>query len=258
MTIDPTLAIVAILRLAYLGTGLVLCLIGRSLIEQGIVTRFEGQGGAAGVRLRVVTASPGLVFALAGLFVIGLAIFRQVEIPVLAGPGTGTARFAQATALDEVAATLRARESDLAAAALVRAWRADGALVAPSLGDPRLAEAVAPAVRLLLAGNIAAGSADGTATLASVRARLRVLLVTNPRLVTRTADASDLLRRIEAARRARSARDVEAAMLDLLAQNPQALSALLDRTEPEDWSFHPGLFARLRDEMLRTAAEPPE
>lgn len=96
MSIDITtelLAAIVTLRIAYLAIGFGLCMIGRSLIERGVNANFEGQGGITNVQFKVVTASPGLIFCVAGLAVIALAIFRQVELPVGPVQEASVARF---------------------------------------------------------------------------------------------------------------------------------------------------------------------
>jgi len=69
-------------ELAYLVSGLIICFIGKSLLEKGITGKFSGEGEMASNKVRIVTSSPGIVFLIAGLMIIGLAIWRQSKLPV--------------------------------------------------------------------------------------------------------------------------------------------------------------------------------
>ena len=69
-----------LLKVAYLTCGIILCLIGNNLIRKGIETKFEGEGSFAKNSIRIVTTSPGLVFLVAGLIVIGTTIFQKTKI----------------------------------------------------------------------------------------------------------------------------------------------------------------------------------
>lgn len=74
------LMLLVLLKVAYLATGLTLCIIGKNLIEKKLETKFEGEGSVAKTSFKIITTSPGLVFLVAGLVVIGVAIFQQFEI----------------------------------------------------------------------------------------------------------------------------------------------------------------------------------
>ena len=71
-----------ILEVIYVAAGLIICIIGRSLLEKGITGKFAGEGEIASKRFRFVTSSPGLVFLIAGLLIVVVAILTQVNIPV--------------------------------------------------------------------------------------------------------------------------------------------------------------------------------
>lgn len=73
----------AILEVSYLVTGLIICIIGKSLLEKGITGKFTAEGEVASKRLRLITSSPGLVFLIAGLMIVIVAIRTQVKIPVV-------------------------------------------------------------------------------------------------------------------------------------------------------------------------------
>ncbi|HZR69749.1 MAG TPA: hypothetical protein VFB01_11920 [Burkholderiales bacterium] len=75
---DVTLLV--LLKAAYLFTGLVLCLVGKSLIEKKLQSRFQGEGSISKSSIKVVTTSPGMVFLVAGFIVIGTAIVQKTEI----------------------------------------------------------------------------------------------------------------------------------------------------------------------------------
>jgi hypothetical protein len=68
-----------ILELAYLGTGLGLCFIGKGLLEKGITGDFAGEGQIASKKFRIVTSSPGLVFLICGLLIVFTAITTQAK-----------------------------------------------------------------------------------------------------------------------------------------------------------------------------------
>lgn len=74
-----------ILEVIYVAAGLIICIIGRSLLEKGITGKFAGEGEVASRRFRFVTSSPGLVFLIAGLLIVVVAILTQVNIPVSVG-----------------------------------------------------------------------------------------------------------------------------------------------------------------------------
>ncbi|MBC8376633.1 MAG: hypothetical protein H8E26_11365 [FCB group bacterium] len=74
------LMLLVLLKVAYLACGLTLCIIGKNLIKKKFETKFEGEGLIAKTSFKIATTSPGLVFLVAGLIVIGVAIFQQSEI----------------------------------------------------------------------------------------------------------------------------------------------------------------------------------
>jgi len=74
------LMLLVLLKVAYLATGLTLCVVGKKLIEKKLETKFEGEGSVAKTSFKLITTSPGLVFLIAGLVVIGAAIFQQSQI----------------------------------------------------------------------------------------------------------------------------------------------------------------------------------
>ena len=80
------------LKLTYVVTGLTLCYFGKDMIEKGLSTGFRADGTVASAKFRVATTSPGLVFMLAGLVIVSLAIWRQAEFE--AGARAGSASLA--------------------------------------------------------------------------------------------------------------------------------------------------------------------
>jgi len=74
------LTLLILLKLAYLAAGVALCFIGKRLVEKGYQTKFEGEGAVSSTSVKLVTTSPGLVFLLAGLTVIGIAIFQKSQL----------------------------------------------------------------------------------------------------------------------------------------------------------------------------------
>jgi hypothetical protein len=68
-----------ILDLGYLAAAIALCLIGKSLLEQGITGKFLADGEVASKKLRIATSSPGLVFLLAGLAIVLVTIVEKSE-----------------------------------------------------------------------------------------------------------------------------------------------------------------------------------
>ncbi|HET9387406.1 MAG TPA: hypothetical protein VFO67_19880 [Gemmatimonadales bacterium] len=69
-----------LLDIAAFATGVLLCYFGKDLLEKGITGSFSGEGQVSSTQFKVLTSSPGLVFALAGLIVIGTAIYRGNEL----------------------------------------------------------------------------------------------------------------------------------------------------------------------------------
>jgi hypothetical protein len=76
--LNHTIAAV-ILKLAYLATGLILCFIGKGLLEKGITGGFKGEGETASYKFRIVTSSPGLVFLVSGLMIVVVAVIYQAK-----------------------------------------------------------------------------------------------------------------------------------------------------------------------------------
>ena len=74
------LTLLILLKVAYLGCGLVLCLIGKGLIERKLKAKFESEGSVGNSTFKVVSTSPGLIFLTAGFFAIGAAIFQEFEL----------------------------------------------------------------------------------------------------------------------------------------------------------------------------------
>lgn len=79
MVIDSVVAGL-IVKLAYLATGLVVCFIGKGLLEKGISGKFFGEGGGASQSFRIATSSPGLVFLVAGLVIVVVGIRHDTGI----------------------------------------------------------------------------------------------------------------------------------------------------------------------------------
>ena len=63
-----------IMEIAYLATGIILCMIGKSLLEKGISSKFVAEGEVVSKKFRLITSSPGLVFLVAGMAIIIYAI----------------------------------------------------------------------------------------------------------------------------------------------------------------------------------------
>lgn len=76
--ITHTLAAV-LLELAYLATGILLCYMGRKLLETGVESKTRLEGEIHGNKWVLLTSSPGIVFALCGLGIILYAIVTQSE-----------------------------------------------------------------------------------------------------------------------------------------------------------------------------------
>jgi hypothetical protein len=79
MDIAPTAAAVLV-KLAYLATGLVVCFLGKGMLEKGVSADFLGEGQIASRKLRIVTSSPGILFLLAGLAILLVAINHQTAV----------------------------------------------------------------------------------------------------------------------------------------------------------------------------------
>jgi len=73
-----------IMEIAYLVTGIILCVIGKRLLEEGISGKFLAEGEVSSKKLRIITSSPGLVFLVAGLVIVSLAIYTKSEFKQLA------------------------------------------------------------------------------------------------------------------------------------------------------------------------------
>lgn len=74
------LVLLILLKVVYLIAGLALCFMGKVLIEKKYETTFKGEGSLAKNSFKFTTSSPGLVFLVAGLIIIGVAIFQKSEI----------------------------------------------------------------------------------------------------------------------------------------------------------------------------------
>lgn len=74
------LSLLVLLKIAYLATGLILFVIGKNMIEKKLETKFEGEGSFNKSSFKIATTSPGLVFLVAGLIIIGVAISQEFEI----------------------------------------------------------------------------------------------------------------------------------------------------------------------------------
>lgn len=68
-----------IMEIAYLSVGIILCMIGKGLLEKGISGKFQAEGEVVSKKFRIITSSPGLVFLIAGLVIVVSAIYSQVE-----------------------------------------------------------------------------------------------------------------------------------------------------------------------------------
>ncbi len=79
MGVEPTTAAL-IVKIAYLASGLVLCFLGKGMLEKGIVADFIGEGEVASRKLRIVTSSPGIVFLLAGLTALVIGIRHETSV----------------------------------------------------------------------------------------------------------------------------------------------------------------------------------
>ena len=147
--LQHTLAAVLV-EVAYLAAGLVLCYFGKEMLEKGLTTGFRADGSVAGARWRIATSSPGLVFMLAGLVIIGLAIRTQAEFERGSGAARSldalasevvASRFVQASpeqafAREQMAAALRAAQNAERGAALLSLVNA--VVVSPALLKPVL------------------------------------------------------------------------------------------------------------------------
>ena len=161
---------VVLLEIAYLAAGALLCYFGKDMLEKGIKGTFRSDGKAASATFRVVTSSPGLVFMLAGLIIIGLAIRTQAKFsqgvagtPAAAQQGreptlaelagkaelTGqvvVSQFAEPTAeqrfalgqLDAARSHLGRSDEASALLALVNAVTVNPALLSSALHDPQV------------------------------------------------------------------------------------------------------------------------
>ena len=83
------LVFVVLLKLFQLSAGIILCFVGKSLLEKGVRADFFGEGEILSKKLRIITSSPGLVFLVAGLGIIIATIFTQAKIEQVE-PGTRT------------------------------------------------------------------------------------------------------------------------------------------------------------------------
>ena len=86
---QPTGHPLIVLKMAYLATGLTLCLVGKRLIDRKRQTTFQGTGSVAKTTsFKLMTTSPGLVFLVAGFVVIAAAIFQKTNISESSRSGT--------------------------------------------------------------------------------------------------------------------------------------------------------------------------
>ncbi|MFX0067361.1 MAG: hypothetical protein ACFFC7_35010 [Candidatus Hermodarchaeota archaeon] len=74
--------LILIIKFAQLGTGLVLCFLGKVLLEKGVRADFFGEGEIASKKLRIITSSPGIIFLIAGLSIVIFAIKTQAELTI--------------------------------------------------------------------------------------------------------------------------------------------------------------------------------
>lgn len=74
------LTLLVLLKIAYLVSGLILCLVGKGLIEKKLRANFEGEGSIGESSFKVVSTSPGLIFLTAGFLAIAAAIFQEFKI----------------------------------------------------------------------------------------------------------------------------------------------------------------------------------
>jgi hypothetical protein len=73
------LVVIVVLEIVYLAVGLILCVIGKSLLEKGITGQFTAGGEVASRSFRIATSSPGLVFLLAGLAVVVSTVVEKSD-----------------------------------------------------------------------------------------------------------------------------------------------------------------------------------
>lgn len=92
------------MEVAYLATGIILCMIGKGLLEKGISGKFLAEGEIASRKFRMITSSPGLVFLVAGLVIVVSAIYRQTDFTQLitkrGDAKVGTEELAQNSAVE--------------------------------------------------------------------------------------------------------------------------------------------------------------
>lgn len=254
MTTELLVAVVS-LRVAYLAVGLGLCWIGRSLIERGVSADFKGEGAVARFRFKVVTASPGLVFGVAGLVVIGLAIFRQAQVPLGPLSTASTARFAADSPVAKIETALHEGHPQQAAAELLGLWRSDPLKVGASLDEPELRPVIEAAIQLALERpQLTAKPETLSVTLESVRARLWMTLQATPALQTRTGEVGGQLAELDVARRKGDATTAARLLVAVFNRNPKELLRILEGTQSGDWPADPGTFMPLREALIRAAA----
>lgn len=65
------------LEILYISSGLILCIIGKNMLEKGIKADFSADGEIANKKFRIITSAPGLVFLLAGLVIVVTTITNK-------------------------------------------------------------------------------------------------------------------------------------------------------------------------------------
>ena len=68
-----------LLEISYLATGIVLCMIGNSLIKKRISSDFHAEGEFDSKKFKLITSSPGLVFLTMGMIIIIYTIITPSE-----------------------------------------------------------------------------------------------------------------------------------------------------------------------------------
>jgi hypothetical protein len=77
-----------ILEIAYLVSGVILCYLGKGLLEKGITGGFHGEGEIVSNKFKLITSSPGIVYAVAGLVIVTVAVITPAEFADNAGTAT--------------------------------------------------------------------------------------------------------------------------------------------------------------------------
>ncbi|MCI0719531.1 MAG: hypothetical protein L0338_11270 [Acidobacteria bacterium] len=270
-----------LLEIAYLAAGLLLCYFGKDLLEKGITGTFQGGGGIASTRFRVVTSSPGLVFMLAGLAVVGIAIRTQSlfeqrraeSAPETSGPSMKelaetvvSSRLAepsadQTFALGQMQAARRLLESNDRSSAmvcLVQAVVVDPALLRTALQDAQISGLTNDATfqtivreRFKLPLNLK--TAAGKATLPILGALGMLANETG-----NAYDVTDALRQFPRTPELEPLGTTAERLRDLVARNPKALFLLL-RNQDYAWVLRNELLVKgLRAEVEAQLADRPQ